>query len=419
MTLQPEDVRKQFPALQRDAIFFDNPGGTQVPDKVIQRMLDYLRETNANHGGAFETSQRSDEILEQSRQAMADFLNASQPSEVIFGPNMTSLTFMLSRTLAQEFQAGDEIIVTRLDHDANITPWTRVAKERGAIVRWLDFDVEDCTLRMDQFEELLSDRTRLVAVGYASNAVGTINPIREIVSRAQHAGALTYIDAVQFAPHGPIDVKVLNCDFLVVSAYKFFGPHVGALYGKQAILDNLNAYRVRPAPSKPPGKFETGTQNHEGIAGALGVIEYLAELGRTLEASAPAETPRAFVSRRSELDRAMRAIQAYEKGLSERLLDALLDVPGLRVWGLQDPSSLNQRVPTISFTMQGHTPREIATFLGEHGIYTWDGNYYALAVTERLGVEGQGGMLRVGLAHYNTVAEIDRLGTTLQELASQ
>lgn len=418
MPIDPENVRKNFAALKRDVVFFDNPGGTQVPEQVTDRMLTYLRETNANHGGAFETSQRSDHILDESRQAMADFLNARQPSEIVFGPNMTSLTFMFSRTLGQSLDVGDEIIVTRLDHDANITPWVRIAEETGAVVHWLEFDVEDCTLRMDQFEQLLSNKTRVVAVGYASNAVGTINPVEEICARAHDMGALTYIDAVQYAPHGPIDVQTLNCDFLVVSAYKFFGPHVGALYGRLDLLKKLQANKVRPAPSEPPGKFETGTKNHEGIAGTLGALEYLAELGRTVAGEGVPSVDQAPTEYRAELVRAMQAIQSYERSLSEKLLDTLLGIPGLRVWGLQDADSLERRVPTISFTLQGHSPRSIATFLGEHGIYTWDGNYYALAVTERLGLEEQGGMLRVGLAHYNTTQEIDRLGAVLGELVS-
>ncbi|MGD8732060.1 MAG: aminotransferase class V-fold PLP-dependent enzyme, partial [Anaerolineales bacterium] len=283
--------------------------------------------------------------------------------------------------------------------------------ERGAVVRWLDFDVEDCTLRLDQFDQLLSDRTRLVAVGYASNAVGTINPVQEIIRRSHEKGALTYIDAVQYAPHGLIDVQELDCDFLVASAYKFFGPHVGALYGKHSLLESLDAYRVRPAPSEPPGKFETGTQNHEGIAGTLGAIEYLAKLGKSLD-------PDSAPDQRANLKRAMLAIQAYELNLSEKLLQTLREVPGLRIWGLQDQTTLTQRVPTVSFTMQDHNPRAIATFLGEQNIYTWDGNYYALAVTERLGLEAQGGMLRVGLAHYNTEAEIERLGVALHRLST-
>jgi cysteine desulfurase family protein (TIGR01976 family) len=412
MPIQVEEVRKDFPALEREVVFFDNPGGTQVPTHVFDRMSAYLHETNANHGGAFETSQRSDKVIDDARQAMAHFLGAVETEEIVFGPNMTSLTFNLSRSLAHDLQPGDEIIVTHLDHDANISPWLRIADERGAKVRWLDFDVEDCTLRLDQFDQLLSERTRLVAVGYASNAVGTINPVDEIIKRSHKAGALTYIDAVQYAPHGPIDVQALDCDFLVVSAYKFFGPHIGALYGKRALLERLEAYRVRPAPSEPPGKFETGTQNHEGIAGALGAIEYLASLGRSM-------APKNGGDQESNLKRAMWAIQAYELDLSKQLIQTLHDVPNLQIYGLQEPDALEQRVPTVSFTIPGHTPRSIATYLGGQNIYTWDGNYYALAVTERLGLETKGGMLRVGLAHYNTSEEIERLGKALNQLAKQ
>jgi cysteine desulfurase family protein (TIGR01976 family) len=419
MPIKPEQVRKDFPALQREVIFFDNPGGTQVPGRVIDRMVSYLRETNANHGGAFETSQRSDEIIADARRAMAAFLNASSPDEIIFGPNMTSLTFNLSRSLARELNPGDEIIVTRLDHDANISPWLKAAEERDAVIRWLDFDVEDCTLQLEQLDQLLSDRTRLVAVGYASNAVGTINPVEDIIQRARAFGALTYIDAVQYAPHGPIDVQGLDCDFLVVSAYKFFGPHLGALYGRHELLERLDAYRVRPAPSEPPGKFETGTQNHEGIAGTLGALEYLAELGDSLPPLSDSRREQIGTKLNADLHRAMHAIQAYETRLSEKLLDTLSELPGLRIWGLQSSETIEKRVPTVSFTMQGHDPRSIASYLGDHGIYTWDGNYYALAVTERLGLEDQGGMLRVGLAHYNTIEEIDRLGEALSALAER
>jgi cysteine desulfurase family protein (TIGR01976 family) len=279
MPIDVNAIRSQFPALARDAIYFDNPGGTQVPQSVVAAMSDYLIRSNANRSGAFETSMASDKILEDARQAMADLLNADQPEEIIFGPNMTSLTFALSRALARDFNPGDEIIVTHLDHDANISPWLQIAEDRGCQVRWLDFDVEDCTLMIDQLNSLLSAKTRLVAVGLASNAVGTINPVTRIARQAHDAGALCFVDAVQFAPHGVIDVQKLECDFLVVSAYKFFGPHIGALFGKHPLLTELRPYKVRPASDFPPGKFETGTQNHEGITGTLAAIEYLADLG--------------------------------------------------------------------------------------------------------------------------------------------
>jgi cysteine desulfurase family protein (TIGR01976 family) len=415
MTFDPRSIRSEFPALASGAIYFDNPGGTQVHQNVTKRMLDYLIHSNANHGGAFKTSYRSDALIEEARRSVAAMLNAATPEEVYFGPNMTTLTFSLSRALALELEPGDEIVVTRLDHDANISPWLRVAEDRGCHVRWLDFDVEDCTLRLDQLQDLVTDRTRLVAVGYASNAVGTINPVQEIASRAHQAGALCFVDAVQYAPHGPIDVQKLDCDFLVVSAYKFFGPHVGAMYGKHQHLKRLAAYKVRPAPDQPPGKFETGTQNHEGLAGMLGAVEYLASLG---ERFAGADAEPGTVNMQS-IAAGMEVIRDVETSLSRALIEGLSGIPGIHIWGITEPDRVLDRVPTVSFTMQGHPPREIAEYLGEHEIYVWDGNYYALAVTERLGLEGSGGMLRVGLTHYNTQQEIGKLIEALQQLAAQ
>ena len=416
MTFDPNSIRGAFPSLKSSAVYMDNPGGTQVPTQVIDRMTEYLHRTNANHGGAFDTSQKSDDVIDEARLAVAQFLNAPSPDEIVFGPNMTSLTFSVSRALARTLKPEDEIIVTRLDHDANISPWLFVAEERGCKVHWIDFDVEDCTLRMDQLRDTLSERTKIVAVGYASNAVGTINPVAEIVDMAHQVGAICYIDAVQYAPHGPIDVQGLDADFLVISAYKFFGPHVGALYGKRDILEDLQAYKVRPAPETAPGKFETGTQNFEGIAGTLGSLEYLSEIGtRMMEETSGTVSSQEF-GRRTALNRAMEAIQSYEMLLSRALIEKLSSIPGLRIWGIVDENSTAQRVPTVSFTMEGYSPRQIATELNKADIYAWDGNYYALAATERLGVEDHGGMVRVGPVHYNTVAEIKRLGEVLVSL---
>lgn len=418
MPLDLPRIRACFPALTSPDVYLDNPGGTQVPHHVIDRMVDYLVTKNANHEGAFATSQASDALVNEARQAAADFVNAARPEEIIFGANMTTLTLHLSRSLARRLQPGDEIVVTRLDHDANISPWLLAAEERGCTVRWLDFDVEDGTLRLDQLDSLLSRRTRLVAVGYASNALGTINPVASIVERAQAVGALTYIDAVHYAPHGPIDVQALGCDFLAASAYKFFGPHVGLLYGRHALLEELPAYRVRPAPSEPPGKFETGTGNFEGLAGTLGALEYLTWVGETFGAEQAERYRGQFTGRRLLLKQAMSAIRAHEIEMAGQLLDSLQAVPGLRVYGLTDRRRLDARAPTVSFTLPGRHPRQVAEALGRQGLYAWDGNYYALAVTERLGLEGSGGMLRVGLAHYNTPAEVERLGAALQRLAS-
>ena len=417
MTLDVSRIRACFPALTSPDIYLDNPGGTQVPHQVIDRMVDYLVTKNANHEGAFATSRASDTLVDEARRAAADFFNASRPEEIVFGANMTSLTFHLSRSLAKTLQPGDEIVVTRLDHDANISPWLLVAEDRGCSVRWLDFDVEDGTLRLDQLDELLSPRTRLVACGYASNALGTINPVAQIISRARQAGARTYVDAVHYAPHGPIDVQALGCDFLVASAYKFFGPHVGVLYGRYDLLDRLPAYRVRPAPAEPPGKFETGTGNFEAIAGILGALDYLAWVGETFAGEHAERYRSQFGGRRLLLKQAMSAIRSHEIEMGTALLAELQTVPGLRIYGLTDPRRLDQRVPTFSFTLAGHAPRDVAEALGREGIYTWDGNYYALAVTERLGLEAAGGMVRVGLAHYNTHTEIERLGKAMRAIA--
>ncbi len=411
-------IRKQFPSLDRPAIFFDNPGGTQIARQSAERIQRYLLECNANHDGAFATSRQSDAILEEAHAAMADFLNAARPEEIIFGNNMTTLTLHISRSLAHRLNPGDEIVVTRLDHDANISPWLLVAEDRGCKVTWIDFDVEDCTLKLDEIEKALERKPKIVAFGYASNAVGTVNPVRKITAMAHAAGALVYVDAVQYAPHGPIDVQSLGVDFLVCSSYKFFGPHAGALYGRYELLEELKAYKVRPAPDSLPGKFETGTQNHEGIAGVLGALEYFEWLGKTF-GSDQEEGLRegGYVGRRMEFKKAMTALRAREFDLSRSLLAMLTGIPGLRLYGLADPRKLDQRVPTFSFTLEGRHPRLVAEALAAEGIYVWDGNYYALAVTERLGVEQSGGMVRVGAVHYNTLDEVARLGEVLKKIA--
>ena len=412
-------IRAQFPALQKPVIFFDNPGGTQIAQPALDRMVDYLTQHNANHGGAFATSRESDAILEETRQAAADFLNAHRPQEIIFGANMTSLTLHMSRSLSRTWQAGETIVVTRLDHDANLTPWALAAEERGVRTRIVDFNPADGTLDLESFHKALASHPRLVAVGYASNALGTINPVQEIVAMAHTVGALVYVDAVHFAPHGPIDVQSLDCDFLVCSAYKFFGPHIGVLYGKFALLDELKAYKVRPAPNEPPGKFETGTQNHESIAGLLGALEYLEWLGETFGMEYSENLAGRFKGRRLSLKKAMAAIQAYERDLSLSLLEVLEETPGITIYGLRDPRRLTERVPTFAFNLRGMHPRQVAENLARQDIFVWDGNYYALAVTERLGVEESGGMVRVGPVHYNSVEEISRFGKALGRIQAE
>ncbi|KAF0107551.1 MAG: cysteine desulfurase [Anaerolineaceae bacterium] len=418
MTLDPNLIRQQFPSLDRPAIFFDNPGGTQIARPSAERIQRYLLECNANHEGAFETSRQSDEILNEAHAAMADFLNAARPEEIVFGNNMTTLTLHISRSLARTFGPGDEILVTRLDHDANISPWLLVAEDRGCKVTWIDFDVEDGTLKLDEFEKAFERKPKLAAFGYASNALGTVNPVRKITEMAHAAGALVYVDAVQYAPHGPIDVQALGVDFLVCSSYKFFGPHTGALYGRAELLEELTAYKVRPAPDSIPGKWETGTQNHEGIAGALGTLEYFEWVGKTFGGEQEEGLrERGYTGRRLDLKKALTAIRAYEFELSRALLQTLTGIPGLQLYGPADPRKLDGRVPTFSFTLAGKYPRAVAEALAKENIYVWDGNYYALAVTERLGLEASGGMVRVGAAHYNTLDEIERMGDVLKKIA--
>ena len=398
-------VRSQFPALQRGGaagaeIFFDGPGGTQVPQRVIDAVTGYLSNSNANIHGAFRTSRESDLVVEEAHRAAADLLGCNE-REVVFGPNMTTLTFWLSRALGEELARGDEIVVTRLDHDANHAPWKSL-EDRGILVREARFRPEDCTLDLDDLRSKLSARTKLVAVGYASNAVGTVNDLPTIIREAHSAGARVFVDAVHYAPHGPLDVRALDCDFLACSAYKFFGPHQGLLFGKEEHLERLRAYRVRPADSGLPGRLETGTQNHECMAGTAAAIEYLAELGRRCGGTESGERRQAVLA-------AMRAIRAYERTLVSRLVRGLLAIPGVEFYGIRGESRFEWRVPTAAIRLAGRTPRQVAEFLGDLGIFVWDGNFYALNVTTDLGVEDSGGLVRIGLSHYNAAAEVERL----------
>ena len=406
-------IRAQFPALAQEvnghpAVFFDGPGGTQVPQRVIDAVADYLIHHNANTHGAFATSRRTDETIDAARAAMADFLGCAA-DEVVFGPNMTTLTFAISRAFGRDIRPGDKIVLTRLDHDANVAPW-KALEEQGAVIQMVDIDTEECTLDMADMARAIGPRTKLVAVGYASNAVGTINDVATITRMAHAVGALVYIDAVHYAPHGPIDVRALDCDFLACSPYKFFAPHMGVLYGKREHLARLRPYKVRPASDDVPDRWETGTKNHEGLAGVTAAIEYLAELGQRIK---PATT------RRAALVQAMEAIKAYERGLSEQLIASLLAIPGLTFYGISDPARFDMRTPTVAVRLAGHTPRELAEALGRRGIFCWDGNYYAINLTERLGVEADGGMLRIGLVHYNTAEEIELLLEALNELRTR
>jgi cysteine desulfurase family protein (TIGR01976 family) len=409
-------VRAEFPALSRrhgtEAYsYLDGPGGTQVPRRAIEAIARYLERSNANHEGAFATSQESDEILAEAHAIAADFLGAAGPDEVVFGQNMTTLTFAISRAIGRTLRAGDEVVVTRLDHDANVAPWLALEEERGITVRWVGIRDGDCTLDPADLERAIGPRTRVVAVGVASNAVGTINPIPRIVEMAHAVGAWTYVDAVHAAPHMSIDVAALDTDFLVCSPYKFFGPHLGLLYGKRERLEQLASYKVRPAADESPGKWETGTPPGESIAGLLGTFEYLAWLGREFGGAGEGST------RRETLAAAMRAIRAAERRLALHALEALGGVPGLTLRGITDPARIDERVPTFAFTLSGRTPRDVAEELGKRGIAVWDGDYYAYELIRALGLAESGGMVRVGFVHYNDPDEIERLAQALRELA--
>ena len=419
MTVDLAPFRSHFPALTqthagKPLIFFDNPGGTQVPQQVIGQMTDYLRRSVANTHGAFITSQRTDAVIDECHAGLAALLGG-EPDEIVLGANMTSLTFALSRSLAREWQAGDEIILTTLDHDANVAPWLLAAEERGVIVHVVDIDPVDCTLLMSDFERYLSPRTKLVAVGWASNAFGTINDVQTIVKQAHAVGALCFVDAVQSVPHIPCDVKALDADFVACSAYKFFGPHVGVLWAKREHLERLFAYKVRPAPETLPSRWETGTQNFEGQAGINGALEYLGGLGVGYMERYDQQLGEIF-GQRAVLLAAMHAIAEAEQSLGQYLIQALQTLKGVQLYGILEPERGHLRVPTVAFRKHGVTPQAIAKTLGNEGICVWDGHYYALRAVERLGLLDQGGMVRVGLAHYNTRAEIDRMIAVLESI---
>lgn len=408
-------VRDHFPSLRRTldgrpVAYLDGPGGTQVPRSCIQAISDYLERSNANHGGAFAASVETDALLDEVHAAGADFLGAESGNEIVFGPNMTTLTFAMSRALGRELRPGDEIVVTRLDHDANVAPWLAVAEDRGARVRWLELGDDGATLDLDGLERVITDRTRVVAIGLASNALGTVTDVARVIRAAHAVGALAYVDAVHAAPHLPIDVRQLDADVLVTSPYKFFGPHSGMLYGRRELLERLTAYRVRPAGDALPGKWETGTANHEALAGLLGTFAYLEEVGAAYGGAAHA------TDRHTRLHAAMTTIRDHERGLSAAVLERLAGVPGLRLYGITDPARLDERVPTFSFTLAGHSSQAVAAHLASRAISVWDGDFYAWEVVRALGLAGSGGLVRIGLVHYNTLQEVDRLVEALHEL---
>lgn len=401
-SFDPTPLRARFPALAqeqggRPLVYLDGPGGTQVPRSVVDAMSDYLTTMNANEGGSFVTSRRSDEMSAEAHAAAADLLGATSPDEIVFGANMTTITFHLSRSIGATLRPGDEVVVTTLDHEANVSPWQAMAQDHDLVVRTVDIRVADGTLDLDDLDRHLGPRTRLVAVGYASNALGTINPVAEIVRRAHAVGALAWVDAVHYAPHGVLDVQALDTDFLVCSAYKWFGPHVGVLYARAEVQDRLPTYKVRPSAHR----FSTGTPNLEGIAGTLAAIEYIASIGGTQG------------DRRSRIVESMTAVADHERMLARRFLDGVATLQGVRVWGVTDAPRLGDRTPTFALTSDRRSPRDLAKRLGEAGILTWDGHFYAKALIERLGLADTGGVLRLGFVHYTTTDEVDR---TLDEL---
>ncbi|MGA1495078.1 MAG: cysteine desulfurase-like protein [Rhodothermales bacterium] len=406
MAYDIERVRSAFPSLSetdggQPRIYFDNPGGTQICQRSIDRMNEYLVRANTNTHGPFRTSRMTDEIIHETHAALADFVGADDPGEIVFGQNMTTITLHLSRSLAHLLNEGDEIVVTRMDHDANISPWLLVARDRGCTVRWIDFDPQ--TYRYDEasVDGAITEKTRIVAVGYASNAIGTVNDVASVAEKAHAVGALVFVDAVQFAPHFVMDVKAIGCDILACSPYKFYGPHQGMAWARRDLLESLSPYKVRPADDTLPSRFETGTQSHEGMAATLGAVEHFEWMGTTMGAGG--------TTRRERLVSGMEVLIDYERDLTRHLISGLQAIPGVTVHGLTREEDLTDRVPTVGMVKEGSDPDTLARRLAEANIFTWPGHYYAIEVIERLGLSASGGMLRIGLGQYNTVEEIDRL----------
>ena len=398
-------IRAQFPALAlRDEgqarVYFDNPAGTQVPRQVIDRTVDCLANRNANLGGYFKTTVEAGELVDLAHQACADFYNAASMNEIVFGQNMTSLTLHMSRCLGKQLKRGDEIVLSRMDHDANVAPWLLLADDLGLVVRWVDFDTETYEFPEDALTRVLSDKTRILAMGMASNCTGTVNDAKRFAAQAKKAGALVYFDAVQYAPHYAIDVQDLGADFVVSSAYKWFGPHQGILWGREDILKNTFGYKVRPAGEDLPHKFETGTLSHEGMAGTLGAIEYLEQFGT-------GET------RARRIASAWNTLADYEQRITLKLIDGLKSFKGLTIRGITSDNAMHRRVPTVSFTLEGHHPQNLAKAFARDNIFVWSGHNYAIEPVSRMGLMDKGGVLRVGLAHYNTEAEVDALLSSL------
>lgn len=416
-------IRARFPALsimdnQVPRIYLDNPAGTQVPRSVVDAMSRCLIETNANVHGSFVTSERADEIVAGVHRAMADLLNAPSPDEIVFGQNMTTLTLHMSRSIGRLLDPGDEIVLSRMDHDANVGPWLLLARDLGLEVRWLPFNRDTFEFDDDAIDEVLTDRTRLVCVGAASNLIGTINDVKSICAKARSVGAMTYIDAVQSVPHIATDVQDIGCDFLVCSAYKFFGPHQGILWGRRELLEKLEPYKVRPASNAIPECFETGTQSHEGMSGTTAAVDYFSWIGETMAAGHLPRYPH-FNGRRGNVHAALDWLFDHETTLAAHLVAGLQQLPGVRVQGITEPDAMRRRVPTVSFTAEGVPPAFIAGELGARNIFVWGGHMYALEVVNFLGLQDAGGMVRVGPVHYNSKAEIDQLLNALSDILAR
>lgn len=397
--------RTEFPSLAREingypVAYLDGPGGTQVPKQVIQAISRYYETSNANTHGVFAASRETDDVIEQARESMAALLGAEDPRQISFGQNMTTLNFALARAIGRSLEPGDEVIVTDLDHDANVAPWLTLA-ERGAVLRRVPVR-SDATLDMEAFQSLINKKTKLVAVGYASNAVGTVNDVAAVRRWTQAVGALLVVDAVHFAPHGVIDVMALNPDFLLCSAYKFFGPHIGILYSRKGALDGLQTDKVRPQSPQAPEKIETGTLNHAALAGVTAAVDFIARLSEKTG------------SLRERLVSAMTDVYRYEHQLAHKLYEGLGKIPKVKVYGPIVDDGL--RAPTVSFTVVGISAADVAKHLGEFGVYVWDGDFYAVTIVQQLGLAEQGGLVRIGFAPYNTQDEVDRVLTGVRAL---
>jgi len=413
MSFDLEAIRSQFPGLALTdngtrRIYFDNPAGTQVPVCVAAAMADCLMTKNANLGGYFASSLDADRVVQSARDGMADFLNAPASDEIIFGQNMTTITLHLSRSIGRLLRSGDEIVLSQMDHDANVWPWVLLARDLELEIRWLPFDKESFEFDLDVLDEIITERTRLVCVGSASNLTGTLNDIKEICARTRAAGAMSFVDGVQSAPHIPTDVQDIGCDFFVCSSYKFFGPHQGILWGRREVLEQLEPYKVRPSPAELPWCFETGTQSNEGLAGIAATVDYFALIGQSMAEEQLGNWDQ-FQGQRQQVHAAMELVFDYEKTLTSRLIDGLLDIDGITVQGITDKDAMDRRVPTVSFTHATAAPDKIARALAKQNIFVWGGHNYAVEVVRTLGIDETGGAVRIGPVHYNSIAEIDEL----------